>query len=704
MRQILRKLNKQVVYGVVCLIWMTSCGDSTEVDDKSNLSVFSPKEVNRINFFLNNDQQPCYTVLHNGEIVIDTSALGFEFKNQKAMMGDFSIKNSKQTKVNEVWEMPWGEQEQVVNEYQELSIELEEISGAQRALNIYFRVYDDGVAFRYEFLKQEGVDTLVITDENSEFNMTGDHLCWWTPGCWDSYEYLINTCKLSEIDAKSKVKGDEYWKSVIKDNAVHTPFTMRASNGTHLSIHEANLTDYAGMTVKVDGQKLVTELVGSDRYNHKVIRALPFKTPWRMIQIGDKATDLLESRLVVNLNDPNKIGDVSWFKPMKYVGIWWEMHIGTATWDMESVEKGARHGATTENTKKYIDFAAKNGFGGVLVEGWNTGWNRWIGFPDREGIFDFVTPYADYDLEELANYGNERGVQIIMHNETSAATETYDQQLDTAYKLMKARGIHSVKTGYVGPILPEGEYHHGQYMVNHYRRVLEKGAENEVAINVHEPIKPTGIRRTYPNAISREGARGQEYNAWSSDGGNPTEHNVLLAYTRLLAGPMDFTPGVFDIELPTKPNNQINTTLAQQLALYIVLYSPIQMACDLPENYEGQPALQFIKDVGVDWKQSIALNGEVGDYVTIAREERKTGNWFIGGVTDENKRSVTIKFDFLEVGKKYNAIYYLDGEDAHFKTNPTSISIEDEIVDANTEKTLEMVEGGGFAISLIIEE
>ncbi|MDB5274286.1 MAG: alpha-glucosidase, partial [Chitinophagaceae bacterium] len=476
------------------------------------------------------------------------------------------------------------------------------------------------------------------------------------------------------------------------------PLTMRIKDGFHLAFHEANLTDYAGMTLKLGGKDylLTSGLVGSDRLGHKVKRSLPFVTPWRTIQIADKATQLLESRLIENLNEPNKIGDVSWFKPKKYVGIWWEMHLNKSTWDYAS----GKHGATTANAKRYIDFASQNGLTGVLVEGWNTGWEHWVGFDDREGVFDFVTPYPDYDLKEVVRYGKEKGVELIMHNETSAAPRTYEKQLDTAYKMMKSLGIHSVKTGYVGPVIPKGEYHDGQWMVNHYQKVTNKGAEYQVAIDVHEPIKPTGLRRTYPNLVSAEGARGQEFNAWSSDGGNPPEHLSIIAFTRMLAGPFDFTPGIFELSLPTKENNQVNTTLAQQLALYVVIYSPVQMAADLPENYVNQPAFQFIRDVGVDWEQTVVLNGEVGDFVTIAREEKATGNWFVGGITDENQREMTVDFNFLQEGKKYQASIYKDGKKAHYKNNPTDIEIEQLVVDKHTTKAFKLAAGGGFAVSL----
>tara|TARA_Y100001933_G_scaffold115760_1_gene115641 strand:- start:12450 stop:14381 length:1932 start_codon:yes stop_codon:yes gene_type:complete len=639
--------------------------------------------------------------------------MSFDFKDQNSLKSNLNIINSTTNTVNETWEMPWGEQKEVVNHYNELVVELEETVAPNRKFNIYFRAYDDGIGFRYEFLPQQGIDSIIIMDENTEFQLTEDYTSWWIPGDWDIYEHLYNTTKVSEIDAISKRNNADLAQTYIPENAVNTPVTMRGEDGLHLSFHEANLTDYAGMTLKVDNESLLltSELVGSGRTGYKVKRELPFKTPWRTIQIADKAGDLIESKLIVNLNEPNKLGDVSWFEPKKYVGIWWEMHLGKSTWDYagsqdmntftEDAKPTGKHGATTENTKRYIDFAAKNNIKGVLVEGWNTGWEHWIGFEDREGVFDFVTPYPDYDLEGLNKYAKEKGVEIIMHHETSAAPRTYEQQLDTAYQLMNKLGIHSVKTGYVGKIIPKGEYHHGQWMVNHYRKVLETAAKYNVAINAHEPIKATGIRRTYPNAIAREGLRGQEFNAWSADGGNPPEHLPIVAFTRMLAGPIDFTPGVFDIELPTKENNRVSTTIAQQLALYVVIYSPVQMACDLPENYENQPAFQFIRDVGVDWDKSKVLNGEVGDYVTIARKERGTGNWFVGGITDENSREITIDFDFLDDGVDYEAIIYKDAEDAHYKNNPTAITIENLDIGKDSSITVQMAEGGGFAISLI---
>ncbi len=681
--------------------------------NKNGLKITSPNTKVLVKFELSNLGELSYSVNYNNKAVINPSTLGFDLKDAPSLKEGFEILDVKQTSFNETWQMPWGEQVDVENNYNELKIELQERSNLKRKLNVVFRVYDDGLGFRYEFPEQENLSDVIITDENTEFQLTGDHTTWWIPGDWDIYEHLYSTTKVSEIDAKSYANHKDLAQTTIPENAVNTPVTMKTNNGLYLSFHEAALIDYSGMTLKVDTKnlKLTSELVGSDITGYKVKRTTPFYTPWRTIQVGEKAGDLIESKLIVNLNEPNKLDDISWFKPTKYTGIWWEMHLGKSTWDFGMTQDmgtwtnnghpHGKHGATTENAKAYIDFSAKNNIGAVLVEGWNTGWEHWIGFEDREGVFDFVTQYPDYDLKEVVRYGKEKGVELIMHHETSAATETYTKQQDTAFALMQSLGIHSVKTGYVGKILPKGEYHHGQYMVNHYNNTVEKAAKYQVAINAHEPIKATGLRRTYPNTISREGLRGQEFNAWASDGGNPPEHLPIIAFTRMLAGPIDFTPGIFDIKFDKwKKTNQVNTTIAQQLALYVVIYSPVQMAADLIGNYQGNPALQFIKDVAVDWQQTKVLNGEIGDFVTIARKERNSENWFVGGITDENARELNISFNFLTSNVTYEAIIYEDAEDAHWDKNPTALNIRKiEITSAST-TSIKLAEGGGFAISL----
>jgi hypothetical protein len=641
-----------------------------------------------------------YQVVFNGKTVIKPSSLGFDFENLPSIKKGWKIIKTESKSSDSTWEMQWGEKRVVRDHYNQLTLAMEEEKAPHRKMNLVFKVYNSGLGFRYEFPKQEAMQEVLITDENTQFNLTGDHKVWWIPGDWDIYEHLYNTTKFSEIDATALRGHKSLAQTSIPENAVNTPVTMKTAEGIYVSFHEANLTDYAGMTLKIDKENLAmnSNLVGSDNHKYKVKRSLPFTTPWRTIQLGEKAGDLIESDLIVNLNEPNKIGKVDYFKPMKYVGIWWDMHLGTKTWDKAS----GRHGATTKYAKELIDFAAENNIGGLLVEGWNTGWEHWIGFEDREGVFDFVTPYSDYDLEEVVRYGKSKGVELIMHHETSAAPRTYDQQLDTAYHLMNKLGIHSVKTGYVGKIIPKGEYHHGQWMVNHYRRAVEMGIKYNVAINAHEPIKATGLRRTYPNIIAREGLRGQEFNAWSADGGNPAEHLPIVAFTRMLAGPIDYTPGIFNIKLaPYKKNNQVNTTLAQQLALYVVINSPIQMVPDLIESYKGNDAFQFIRDVPVTWEQSKVLNGEVGDFVTIARQDRASNNWFIGSISDENARDMKIKLNFLPAGKKYKATLYLDGKNAHWDKNPTSYQIIEKVVDNNSELAYHLAAGGGAAISLV---
>ncbi|WP_052752753.1 glycoside hydrolase family 97 protein [Kordia zhangzhouensis] len=670
------------------------------IKEVTTTTILSPNQKINVSFFLSENGEPQYKITHKSKTVIDTSALGFDLKDVPSLAKNFKIIKTKTNSTDETWKMPWGEQETVRNHYNELTIELQEKNTLARKLNIVFKVYDDGVGFRYEFPKQEQLKEVIIVDENTQFQLTDDHTTWWIPGDWDIYEHLYTTSKVSEIDALSKVNHESLAQTYIPENAVNTPVTMKTADGLHISFHEAALIDYSGMTLKVDTENLLlqSELVGSERTDYKVKRTTPFTTPWRTIQITEKATELIDSKLIVNLNEPSKIADISWFTPMKYTGIWWEMHLGKSSWDKAS----GKHGATTENAKAFIDFSAKNNIKGVLVEGWNTGWEHWIGFEDREGVFDFITPYDDYDLHEVVRYAKEKGVEIIMHHETSAAIGTYDKQMDKAYQLMKDLEIHSVKSGYVGKIIPKGEYHHGQWMVNHYNNAAIKAAEYEVAVNAHEPIKATGLRRTYPNIISREGLRGQEFNAWAADGGNPPEHLPIVAFTRMLAGPIDYTPGIFNIKLtPYKETNQVNTTIAQQLALYVVIYSPIQMAADLIENYEGNPALQFIRDVGVDWKQTKVLNGEVGDFVTIAREERNTGNWFLGSITDENPRNLEVSLTFLEPNTTYTATIYKDGKEAHWDKNPTAIEIEHMEVTSTTKITLKLAAGGGTAISFI---
>jgi hypothetical protein len=708
-------MKKQQLYflTIILTILFPSC-------DKKDTSynVSSPDQNISVNFALSETGQPCYIVQFKDKKVIDTSYISFDFKDIASLKDNFKIINTVISTVDETWSMPWGEQEKVRDYHKALVVHLEEQSNLKRKLNIHFKVFNDGVGFRYEFPEQENLDEVLITDENTEFNLTGDHTVWWQPGDWDIYEHLYNETNFSKIDALSKSGNPDLAATYIPENAVNTPVTMKTSDGLYLSFHEADLTNYSDMTLKIDAKNLsmTSELVGSEILGGKANVKLPFNTPWRTIQIAEKAGDLVESKIILNLNDPNIIGDVGYFTPMKYVGIWWEMHIGKSTWDLEGSQDmntyttgkvgSSKHGATTENAKKYIDFASENGIKGLLVEGWNTGWDKWINTDDREGVFDFMTPYPDYDFDEVMAYAKEKGVEVIMHHETSAAPRTYEKQMNKAYDFMKANNMNSVKTGYVGKIIPKGEYHHGQWMVNHYHKVLEEAAKKKIAINAHEPIKDTGKRRTYPNAISREGLRGQEFNAWASDGGNPPNHLPTVAFTRMLGGPIDFTPGIFNIKFNEyKTENQVNTTLAHQLALYVVIYSPIQMVADLPEHYmengKIHPAFQFITDVGVDWKKSKVIDGEVGDFVIIARQEKKSNNWFVGGITNEDGRKVTLNFDFLEPDQTYKARVYKDDAEAHWDTNPEAYEIEEIEISYDSKLNIQLAPGGGFAISII---
>lgn len=679
----MNKLTKLLtLVPLMFLFYQCSSGNSIEVS--------SPDGAITVTFTLNQGG-PTYQVRRSGQDVIQASKLGFIFKDAAPLNRDLIMTGSRRSRFDQTWVQPWGEVKEIRNHYNELRIQLEETGDAPRKMNLVFRVYDDGLGFRYELPKQEHLNDFQIMDEVTEFAMAGDHRTWWIPAFQrERYEYLYRNTVISAIPDSVR--------------AVHTPLTMETQDGLFLSIHEANLTDYASMTLaKSDNDKLLCNLVPwSDGV--KVKASTPHHTPWRTVQIAENAGDLIESYLILNLNEPNKLGDVSWVKPTKYVGIWWGMHINKYTW-----ESGEKHGATTANTKQYIDFAAKYGFPGVLVEGWNVGWDgNWI---ENSDLFSFTEPYDDFDIEELSAYAASKGVKIIGHHETSTGIDNYERQVDAAFDFCNKYGIEAVKTGYVG--FGQGierrdengaiqkEWHHGQYMVRHYRSVVEKAAEHKIMLDVHEPIKDTGIRRTYPNMMTREGARGQEYNAWSGDGGNPPDHTTILPFTRLLAGPMDFTPGIFDLLFEKyKSTNRVNTTLAKQLALYVVLFSPLHMAADLPENYQGQPAFQFIVDVPVDWQETQVLHAQIGDYVVVARKDRNSDDWYLGGITDQQSRSLETQLSFLDAGRKYVAEIYADAADADWETNPLAINISQALVDRTTLLDLELAAGGGQAVRI----
>lgn len=649
-------------------------------------TVSSPSGALVVSVTVDNEGRPNYTVERQGKPLISSSRLGFLLADVPKLERNFAIDTQASRSSDETWEQPWGERKLVRNHFKELRVRLKEKTEAQRMLDVVFRVYDYGVGFRYEFPEQPGLKRINIVDELTEFSVASPATAWWIPaGEWNRYEYLYHTTPLNEV------------------SQAHTPITVRTEDGVHISFHEAALVDYSSMWLRrVEGQRLKATLSPSSS-GPRVARDAPFATPWRTMQIVDNAAGLVNtSDLILNLNEPNKLGDVSWVKPMKYVGIWWGMHLGTQTWS-----SGPKHGATTANTMRVIDFAAQNGFGGVLVEGWNQGWDAdW--FANGES-FSFTQPYPDFDIEKLAAYSKKKGVELIGHHETSGNIAHYEEQLDDALDLYQRLGIHAVKTGYVadaGGIRAKAddgsihyEWHDGQVMARHHLKVVEEAAKRHIAVNAHEPIKDTGLRRTYPSWIAREGARGMEFNAWG-DPPNPPEHESILVFTRMLAGPMDFTPGV--LSLKGQDGRAIQSTIAKQLALYVVLYSPIQMVADLPENYKKHAkAFQFIKDVPVDWSESVALNGEVGDYVTIARKDRHSDNWYLGSVTDEMARTVSIKLDFLDSGTRYHAQVYRDGEAADWKSNPHAIAIESREVTREDILRLQLASGGGAAVRLV---
>lgn len=675
----------------VLFLFLLACQPAEKVEK----TIFSPNAKVGVKIFQESGALR-YAVLFNGQEIVAPSALGFETANNGSIGRSSEFLGYDSTGVFTAWEQVWGEDGMVRDHHNAFTFHFKEKRGM--LFDVTFKLFDDGLGFRYSFPEQEGTDELIIKDEFTQFTLKGDHTAWWIPADYDSYEYLYTTSKVSEIDT-ALVKGKELLAavSIQERHAVNTPLTMKTGDGKYVSIHEAALTNFPGMTLRVEDDKrtLSASLVPDDLNGYKAKIKTPFKTPWRTIQLGNTPGELLTSKVILNLNEPNKLGKQEWIKPSKYVGIWWEMHLQKSSWDMAS----GKHGATTEHTKEYIDFAAEHGFDGVLVEGWNTGWERWIGFPDREGVFDFVTPYPDYDLDEVTRYAAQKGVEIIMHHETSAAPRTYEQQLDTAYALMQKYGMHGVKTGYVGPIIPEGQYHHGQWMVNHYRKVLAKAAQSEVMVFAHEPIKATGIRRTYPNMMAREGLRGSEFNSpWGY--GNPPEHLTIVPFTRMLGGPIDYTPGLVKLDLGEfREGYKVPTTLAYQLAEYVVVYSPVQMASDLIEHYEAEPkALQFIKDVPVNWEKSIVVDGEIGEYIIMARVDKGSYDWYLGALTDENARSFDVPLSFLNYNITYEATIYRDANDADFEKNPEAYVVEQRTLTRDDTLKINLARGGGVAV------
>ncbi|WP_028282390.1 glycoside hydrolase family 97 protein [Olleya marilimosa] len=676
--------------------------------------MYSPSKNIKVTFNINKKGQPTYQVNYKNNPVVLPSIMGLSIKDANNLTNDFEVTKTETLSFSESWQPVLGEQSSILNKYNQTRIFLNQ-KNTNNKLNIVFKIYDEGVAFRYEFPLDKTVKYFTISNENTQFNLTGNHTVFWIPGDYDSQEYAYNKTKISDIDnSKIDLNNGVGLKSITSQYRVQSPLMLKSSDGLYINIFEAAVVNYPIMHLDVDVKNFqFTSNLVPNALGDKAYLRTPSVSPWRTIMVSDDARDIVSSKMILNLNEPNKIEDTSWIKPMKYVGIWWEMHVGLSTWDYagsqnaqnagtafgEMIPSG-KHGATTENTKKYIDFAAKHGFDGVLVEGWNTGWEDWYG-KWKEDVFDFTTPYPDFDIEAISKYAKSKGVKMIMHNETSGSVANYERYLDRAFTLMQTYGYPAVKTGYVGKIIPRGEFHDGQTMVNHFNFVAQRAADFKIMINSHESVRPTGYHRTYPNYIAAEAARGNEFNAWSN--GNPPDHETILPFTRLLGGPMDYTPGIFEIKMnayDSTKTEQVHTTLAKQLALYVTMYSPLQMAADLPENYQKHlDAFQFIVDVPLDWQNSIYLEAEPGEYLTVVRKDKHTDNWFLGAITNKDPRKTSISLDFLTAGKKYKATLYLDGKDADWKDNPKSYQIITKEVTSKSDLKLKLAPGGGAAIS-----
>ncbi|HQW56217.1 MAG TPA: glycoside hydrolase family 97 protein [Saprospiraceae bacterium] len=656
-----------------------------------------------------------YKMWLGNDPVLNESRLGIKIKDNDLFNTTLLSKVDSQSQ-NYTWKPVWGEEATIKCNYTEYIYTLVSTSNQAIYYQIQFRLFDDGMGFRYVFPRQSDLAYFIITDELTTFDMTGDHSTFWIPGDYDSNEFTYLNTRLSEVDRRKNVNADAIFaKTSFSNQAVQTPLMMKSANGIYINIHEAGLRNYPAMDLDVDIRSYILSAhLVPDPVGNKAYMQTPCQTPWRTIVCSRKATDILSSRLILNLNDPAPEGDYSWIKPMKYIGIWWDMHVGTASWnyadtsnlklsttDWAALKPNGKHGANNKKVREYIDFAAKYGFKGILVEGWNIGWEDWFG-KWKEEVFDFVTPYPDFDIAALNAYAHSKGVSLIMHHETSASVTNYERCLDTAIKVMKQYGYPAAKTGYVGYIIPRGEHHDGQWMVNHYERVAKKFMENKLMLDAHEPVRPTGLQRTYPNWLACEAARGQEFNAWSS--GNPPEHETILPFTRLMGGPMDYTPGVFQTEMSYYDKNKkerVHTTLTKQLALYLTLYSPLQMAADLIENYERFPdAFQFIVDVPVEWQKSIYLDAEPGDFLYVARKDKYGDNWYIGCITDENPRNTKLNLSFLDPGKTYIATIYADAKDAHYINKPQSYKIEKFVVNSKSVIPIRMAASGGTAISI----
>ena len=677
----------------------------------------SPNGNFKMIFALENDGTPSYQLFMNNKEIIKKSKLGLELqKDKKSLLNDFKLVNEVRNTFDETWKPVWGEETAIRNHYNELALTLKQ-NETDRNIIIRFRLFNDGLGFRYEFPEQKNLTYFVLKEERTEFAMTGDHTAFWIPGDYDTQEYDFTESKLSEIRRlfSSAVTGNASQKQ-FSDTGVQTSLMLKSADGIYINIHEAALINYSCMHLNLDDKNFIFQShLTPDAKGNKGHLQAPCVSPWRTIIASSDAKDILASRMTLNLNEPCKIEDTSWIKPVKYVGVWWEMITGKSSWaytdevpavqlgitDFSKVKPNKTHAANTKHVKEYIDFAALHDFDAVLVEGWNEGWEDWFG-KEKDYVFDFVSPYPDFDVKGIHEYAKSKGIKMIMHHETSGATRNYERHLDVAYQFMKDNGYNAVKSGYVGNILPLGEYHYSQSILNHYQYCIEKAVDYKIMVNAHEAVRPTGICRTYPNLIGNESARGTEFQAF---GGSKANHTTLLPFTRLLGGPMDYTPGIFEMDIAKlNPNNNshVNTTLANQLGLYVVMYSPLQMAADLPEHYNRfLDAFQFIKDVPVEWATTKYLEAEPGYYLSIARKDKNSNNWFVGNSNGYNARTSTITLDFLEKGKKYEATIYADAADADYKTNPQAYKISKQKVTNKTNLKLKTAAGGGYAISIV---
>lgn len=675
----------------------------------------SPDKNLTMKFELAGNGIPTYQLTYKKKSVIKTSKLGIETKDVPAMLDGFTVSKTEQKTFDESWNPVLGEQKTIRNHYNELLVTLAQKGVKDRFIRIRFRLFNDGLGFRYEFPEQPNLNYFIIKEEKTQFALAGDHKAFWLPGDFDTQEYSTMTSDLSEVRGKMKeAVTPNASQTTFSPTGLQTPLMMKSKDGLYINIHEAALVDYSTMSLNLDDRNMILEsFLTPDAIGDKGYMQAPTQSPWRTIVVSDKATDILASKLILNLNEPTKYKDVSWIKPIKYVGVWWEMITGKSTWayaDIENVQLGVtdysklkpngKHAANTAHVKEYIDFAAQNGLDAVLVEGWNEGWEDWFG-KTKDYVFDFVTPYPDFDVKELHRYAASKNIKIIMHHETSGSVRNYERHLDTAYKFMVDNGYNSVKSGYVGNIIPRGEHHYGQWLVNHYLYAITKAADYKIMVNAHEAVRPTGLNRTYPNLLANEAARGTEYESF---GGNNADHTTILPFTRLMGGPMDYTPGIFQTKISAyNPENSsfVHSTLTHQLALYVTMYSPLQMAADLPETYNKfMDAFQFIKDVAADWDETDVLEAEPGDYITIARKAKNKNEWYVGGITDENPRVAQISFSYLPKGKSFTATVYADGKDASYDKNPQSYTIRKIKVNAKTVLKQPLAAGGGVAISI----